>query len=334
MRMLMITTATTVIWFNMLSFILESQILIDFWFQMTPYSACAMLRADFFLGTLTKNLLLILTFRLFLTMDSLKFQRMNHEKVFKISLTLLIILTFLEIMLIFLSNGTLCSNLRLLQTLSKIYDVNIPDEEYQNTAQPPLLAIQCALTCIPEVSRSFILYTRRLKARKIASIPGAVPPTHQNRRSFSLPGVTEVSILPISTCSDHEVSVDFGDGREVLDVIQEEDIRPPILISINRLSQHQHHKQAWIHEMQLDDGINGMNIKPAELKNLTIYFYSCMSTIPLLTYIMNQSENLLIVIQISSSLGLHVLPVIWVINSNDIMKYMIRKIKNFLDQIW
>lgn len=301
---------------------------------MSPNSACAMLREDFFLGILTKNLLLILTVRLFLTIDSLRFQRMNHEKVFKILLTLFVILTFLEILLIFLSNGTLCSNLEFLQTLSKIYDVNLPEEEYQNTAQPPLLAIQCALTCIPEVCRSYILYTRRQKARRIASVPGTVPPTQLNRRSNSLPGVTEDSILPISTCSDHEVSVESSDGREVLDVIQEEDIGPSILISISRLPENQHHKQAWIHEMQLDNGINAINIKPAEVKNLTIYFYTCMSTIPLITYIMHQSDTLLLIIQISSSLGLHVLPVMWVINSNDIMKYMIRKIKNFFDQIW
>ena len=124
-RLLLIVTSITVIWFNLLAVLLEYPRAADVWFETSPETACIFFRADFFMGNVLKCIITILTFRLYLTIHSLRFHRMNHEKVFKITLVLLIILNFLENIAIYLSNRTMCSNFTLFQILTKIHGLDL-----------------------------------------------------------------------------------------------------------------------------------------------------------------------------------------------------------------
>lgn len=358
MRLLMIVTSSTVTWFNLLAVLLEYPRAADFWFEASPETACVFFRAEFFMGNALKCIITLFTFRLYLTLHSLRFHRMNHEKVFKITLALLITLTLLENIAIYLSNRTLCSNLRLFQILTKVHGVDLSVDAFQNTSQPPLLAIQCALTIIPEIVRKFINYKRNKKSNRIISVSGTIPmnpisngnifPLKEETKSFDLSSDSLQQDVPMDTDNTEQMNSSYEHNTTNLRSIT------PMVLNIRSLNQIQPVRQVWIQDPEIVNSVNDMaltaendnelhcpanliNIKQVELKtSTTVCFLAFMSTTPIIHYMLNgggQTYNLLLAMQISLSLVLHVMTVIWVINSKDILKYMKRKIKNMLDQV-
>ena len=175
-------------------------------------------------------------------------------------------------------------------------------------------------------------------------------PLEEETKSFDLSSDGLQQDVPINTVNTEQTHRSYEQSTTNFRNIS------PVLLNIRSLNQIQPVRQVRIQGPDIVNCVNDMaltaendkpnrlhcpdnliNVKQVHLKtSTTVCFLAFMSTIPIIHYILNGGShtfNLLLAIQILTSLVLHVMPVIWVINSNDILKYMERKIKNMLDQV-
>ena len=300
MKSLMILTGLTVIWHDLSNIILQYPVQVGIWFEASPQATCAMFPNEI-IGMMIKCIILILSFRLYLTISPFCFHSLNHELIFEISLAMIVMVTFFESLLMYLAYGILCPNLRLLKLMAKIYGVTIPDEILEIGNQPPLLAIQAALVGVPEVMRKFLKY--KSKDRSDMS--------QNSIRSSGLQVTPQEVIIAWIPMSERANNVD--DNLDITDEANTE---------TNAIDSNQVTSNVVIDSQGI--------IKTG----YTVCFFVCMSISPILDYLSRDSWErgyLLLTIKIPVSLGLHLLPVVWVLNSDEILKYITRKSNNLFN---
>lgn len=277
MKTLMLIASINAIWFNLATCFLDFPDLVDPIFLEYPQAVCLLFRAELYVGLLLKVTILVLTFRLGLTVNSLEFHGINHEKIYKIALAILILMTTLENVLIYLSYQTLCPNMKILQLLSNAHGITIPDQELKNAHGPPLLAIQCILVCIPEGLRKYLQHRSMGNEQRIFAVSGRVV------------DINTVQDIPGS--SNEQVQDDESQMKNNSISIR---TKPQELLSPKRLKQNKV-GQVWIDnnkDTTTSDNNNGAQAddqtnkekedKSIEIKTgITIYFIALMSTFPL-----------------------------------------------------
>ncbi len=174
-RLLVVASGIAVVWYNLAAIILEFSYYISPWVAEYPNMFCTLLRAETVCEVQVVAVIMIQLCKACIVFNSLYFLSMNHERVFKFILVIVLVIFITHNSLALFFAGTLCPPPKLSRIL-RLNKIQVP-EEMKKTA-PPLFFIYFLSSFLATI---ILKVVKKIKNRNQRINP-VVP---QNRSPFS-----------------------------------------------------------------------------------------------------------------------------------------------------
>ncbi len=195
-RLLAVVSGITVVWYNLSQSLLEITEVTKPWLETYPNLACSMLRSEVIGEMIFVSFTLIQLCKAAIAFNALLFLNLNHERLFKIILSGVIILFLGENCFNIAYAGTLCTETKL-KRLANVSETEIPKDMIKHA--PSLYILHVLLTFISTVIFKVIVYIKKRERNRIAPMTNiALIPNNQHE---------DCNVDHTSTIDDSRVTV-------------------------------------------------------------------------------------------------------------------------------
>ena len=164
-RLLAVVSGITVVWYNLSQSLLEITEVTKPWLEAYPNLACSMLRSEVIGEMIFVSFTLIQLCKAAIAFNALLFLNLNHERLFKIILSGVIILFLGENCFNIAYAGTLCTETKL-KRLANVSETEIPKDMIKHA--PSIYILHVLLTFISTVIFKVIVYIKKRERNRIA----------------------------------------------------------------------------------------------------------------------------------------------------------------------
>ena len=171
-RLLVVASGIAVVWYNLAAIILEFSFYISPWVAEYPNTCCTLLRAETVCEVMLVAIIMIQLCKACIVFNSLFFLSMDHERVFKFSLVVVLVIFMTHNSLALFFAGTLCP-LPKLSRILRLNKIKVP-EEMKKTA-PPLIFIYFIITFLATIILKFVKRIKNKNQRINPVVPQNFP---------------------------------------------------------------------------------------------------------------------------------------------------------------
>ena len=171
-RLLVVASGIAVVWYNLAAIILEFSFFISPWVAEYPNTCCTLLRVETVSEVMLVAIIMIQLCKACIVFNSLFFLSMDHERVFKFILVIVLVIFMTHNSLALFFAGTLCPlpKLSIILRLNKIQ----VQEEMKKTA-PPLIFIYFNVTFLATIILKFVKRIKNKNQRINPVVPQNFP---------------------------------------------------------------------------------------------------------------------------------------------------------------
>ena len=167
-RLMVVASGIAVVWYNLAAIILQFSSYLSKWVAEYPNMFCTLLRAETVCEVIIVATIMIQLCKACIVFNSMYFLSMDHERVFKVILILVLIIFVTHNSLALILAGTLCPAPK----LSRILNLNrIEVDEEMKKAAPPLFFVYLFVAFLATMILKLVKKFRNRKERKYPIVP-------------------------------------------------------------------------------------------------------------------------------------------------------------------